>query len=948
MEYLDQYVALPSQQPSFQLQPPTPISSTGPQSTFVIPSTSSPVAIPPSSRPSSRGGAGTTASSLSRSSSRHHPYGASPASFASSFSERSFRPRSATSASDRSEWDSEASTYETDCESRYNNSPETVDFSSLDFPFLSDATLPQPPLSSSYPSSSQPSPESPAVRAPSKPAKNVKPKKSHARKTAPGHIKRPPNAFILFRSHCCGPKGDASEPDPPGTAHARHLASLDINNSQHVSLIVSQIWKGMKPEDKAYWEQKAQAAKEEHQRLYPEYRYKPQPRAKETIRKRKKADPVESREHRDACHEVARIVLEQEGDELPQEQPADFQLEPRFQLPVPPPSASGRGRANLMEEVLDGGASRRTSPKSKTTRRATRKTKSKEPVSDDSSPPSLGLPTPPALYEPFSRPTTSPYPSVLAGVERAQYHDQFGPRSSPDYDHSPFAFMAQLEQDASKSTLPPNALFGIDPQYGLLSSTVDGQALHPLSRPSTTSSPSTFHSSPSAPAPPATAIGFSRPPSPTSDAIRQMQSYSLNGPSPPSRSPASLPSLPTQPPSNGSEYSFGSYSSQPETQGVAPLAQRRDIQFPPNLPLSALKHRRSTLRPGQHVEPNGRGDLMLISPLTSTFNGRRQSVGWSSGLRRVSLGLSGGGVDENNGAIPYRKSSLSVGVLANDPSFETLTFPQDVLESFPVENPFTDADFLAAFGSSTLPVTEDEVEYERPNTASSSWSTDDSIENIERLEGGFPAGYFDRRRSTLVASKLSPPQARSPEYHVESTQFFSPPEHPLSSFGSQPSQPAVPAFGSAEFGGSFQPFAHRQSIGTLLASSLSAFNQNVTPTFQSDDASSQFTREGGQQQQWDSASMKDTALSILQERRNPIGASLQEAQPSSECEYVLLPFEQLGDTELMTKLHEQGYGIAFETAPLNDYPQSQAHGAIPSGATMAVDDSHIFAHSSHQ
>ncbi|GAA5950815.1 hypothetical protein JCM3765_004599 [Sporobolomyces pararoseus] len=947
MEYLDQYVALPSQQPSFQLQPPTPISSNGPQSTFVIPSTASPVAIPPSSRPNSRGGGGgMAASSLSRSSSRHHPYGASPASFASSFSERSFRPRSATSASDRSEWDSEASAYETDCDTRFNNSPENVGFSSLDFPFLSDATLPQPPLSSSYPSSSQPSPESEPVQAPSKPAKTVKPKKSHARKTAPGHIKRPPNAFILFRSHCCGPKGDASEPDPPGTAHARHLASLDINNSQHVSLIVSQIWKGMKPEDKAYWEQKAQAAKEEHQRLYPEYRYKPQPRAKETIRKRKKADPIESREHRDACHEVARIVLEQEGDELPREQPEDFQVEPQFQLPIPPPSASGRGRANLMEEVLDGGASRRTSPKSKAPKRTSRKTKSKEPVSDESSPPSLGLPTPPALYEPFPRPNTSPYPSVLAGVEQAQYHDQFGPRSSPDYDNSPFAFMTQLDRDASKTTLPPNALSGVDPQFGLLSSTVDGQALHPLSRPSTTSSPSTFRSPPSAPAPPATAAGFSRPPSPTSDAIRQMQAYSLNGPSPPSRPQASLPSLPTQAPSNGSEYSFGSYSSQPEPRGIAPLAQRRDIQFPPNLPLSALKHRRSTLRPGQHVDSNGRGDLMLISPLTSTFNGRRQSVGWSSGLRRVSLGLSGVGVDEHSGSLPYRKSSLLTGVLANDTSFETLTFPQDVLESFPVENPFTDADFLAAFGSSTIPVPEGEVECERPNTASSSWSTDDSIENVERLEGGFPAGYFDRRRSTLVASKFSPPQAASPEYHVESTQFFSAPEPPLSSFGSHAPQPAVPAFGSAELGGSFRPFAHRQSIGSLFSSSLSAFNQNVTSTFPANDDSSQFTREGGQQE-WNSASMKDTALSIIQERRNPIGSPSQQAQPSTECEYVLLPFEQLGDTELMTRLHEQGYGIAFETAPLNNYAESQVHDGIPSGATMAVDDSHSFSHSSH-
>ncbi|GAA5896466.1 uncharacterized protein JCM6883_006914 [Sporobolomyces salmoneus] len=946
MNDTDQYLPIPmQQQPDFHLQPPTPITSSGPQSTFTIPSTS-PVPIPSCSRPTSRGG--TPASSLSRSASRHHPYGASPASFASSISERSFRPRSATNMSDRSEWESEASAYETDGGSKFNNSPEMIQFASLDFPFLVDATLPQPPLPASiYPSSSQPSPVDSAASPPRpKAGKNGKSKKSHARKTAPGHIKRPPNAFILFRSHCCGPKGDPSEPDPPGTAHARHLASLDINNSQHVSLIVSQIWKGMKPADKAYWEQKAKAAKEEHQRLYPEYRYKPQTRPKETIRKRKKVDPAESREHRDACHEVARIVLEHEGEEVGRVGD-DFTEEVEAQLPfAATSSATGRGRANLMEEVLDGGGSKRSSPKAaKPTKRANRRNKAKEPVSDDSSPPSFGLPTPPALFDTFSRSAMPPYPSVLAGSE----HAHFGPHSSPDYDNSPFAFMAQLERDTVKSSVPSNPFFALDPQFGLVSSTVDGQALHPLSRPSTTSAPAT-HYTPST-VPPATAIGFSRPPSPTADAIRQMQSYSLNGPSPPSRPSTSIPPVPTLP-SHVSEYSFGTYLTQTESSGpTVPLAQRRDIALPPNLPLSALKQRRGTLRPGQTLDTNARGDLMLISPLTATFSGRRQSIGWNTGLRRVSLnGLSGTGADDKNPTtLPYRKSSLSTGVLADNASFETLTFPQDVLESFPVENPFTDADFLAAFGSSHLPLPEEDVDNDRPGTASSSWSTDDS-ESIERLEGGFPSGYFDRRRSTLIASKFSSPETRSPEYHVDSTRFFSTPDHPLSSLslGSHSPQPAVPAFGSAEFGGSFQPFAHPPPNNNFVASALPTFSDNATPTFLPNDSSNQFRNEN---EEWTSASMKDTALSILQERRNPTGShSMQDAQPAAECEYVLLPFEQLGDTELMTKLHQQGYGIAFETGPLTSLTEEQSQlplsNGLPSGATMSVDDSrHLFSHS---
>ncbi|GAA6013627.1 hypothetical protein JCM11491_002731 [Sporobolomyces phaffii] len=920
MEYSDQYIAVAPQHPCFQVQPPTPVTASGPQSTFVIPATS-PVAIPPCSRPSSRNG--TSASSLSRSASRHHPYGASPASFASSYSERSFRPRSATSTSERSEWESEASAYETDCDSRFNNSPELGGFSSIDFPFFADASLPRPPPSS------RPSP-SPFARdaEPPRIGKNGKPKKSHARKTAPGHIKRPPNAFILFRSHCCAPKGDSSEPDPPGTAHARHLASLDINNSQHLSLIVSQLWKGLKPDERAYWEGKAQAAKEEHQRLHPDYRYKPVQRAKETIRKRKRPDPTESREHRDACHEVARIVLNQEGDDGREQAPwtpdaADLSL------PVPPT----RGRANLMDDVLDGAAAKRSAAKSRTTRRTTRRTRTQDSTSDDSSPPSLGLPTPPSLPDPFSTPNPAPYPSVLAGT------DHFAPRSSPEHDNSPFAFMAQLDRESAKSSISPNSLFGVDPQCGVLSSTIDGQVLHPLSRPATMSAPS--HFAVPTPTAPATAVGFSRPPSPTSEAIRQMQSYSLGGPSPPARSDTVLPGPPTTCASSAPEYSFGTYPSQSEPHVTPSLAQRRDVLLPPNLPLSALKHRRSTIRPGQQVDPNARADLMLISPLTTTFNGRRQSMGWSSGLRRVSLGLTAvaNGGDGNTPALPYRKSSLSSGVLAGDTSFETLAFPQDVLESFPVENLFTDADFFSQFAPSTgLPIPSDDLDQERPGTASSSWSTDDSFEPVERLEGGFPAGFFDRRRSTIVASKFPSPESHSPNYHVDSTEFFSAPDPPLSTYGSHVSQPAVPAFGSAEFGGSFQPFEHRASIGSLLASSLASFDHNVTPTVPQDDDSNPFAPP---EPEWTAASMKDTALSILRERRE-LPSPAREVSPAApaECEYVLLPVEQLGDTELMTRLHQQGYGIAFETAPLEAYPDTSTH-AAPSGAVMSFDDPHL-------
>ncbi|ORY62864.1 high mobility group box domain-containing protein, partial [Leucosporidium creatinivorum] len=74
-------------------------------------------------------------------------------------------------------------------------------------------------------------------------------------------IKRPPNAFIIFRSHCCAPD--------------QQLSELGITDHRHISRIVSHLWKSLKPAEKAYWEQKAQQKKDEHAAAHPDYRYKP-------------------------------------------------------------------------------------------------------------------------------------------------------------------------------------------------------------------------------------------------------------------------------------------------------------------------------------------------------------------------------------------------------------------------------------------------------------------------------------------------------------------------------------------------------------------------------------------------------------------------------------------------------------------------------------------------
>ncbi|CAE6442043.1 unnamed protein product [Rhizoctonia solani] len=85
-------------------------------------------------------------------------------------------------------------------------------------------------------------------------------KPSHSRKRPAGHIPRPRNAFILFRSH--------------------HVAAQLIpgkveNDHRHISKIIGEIWNKLSPAERLIWEQKADIEKERHSRMYPGYRYKP-------------------------------------------------------------------------------------------------------------------------------------------------------------------------------------------------------------------------------------------------------------------------------------------------------------------------------------------------------------------------------------------------------------------------------------------------------------------------------------------------------------------------------------------------------------------------------------------------------------------------------------------------------------------------------------------------
>ena len=98
------------------------------------------------------------------------------------------------------------------------------------------------------------------------PANNVQPapepqaKKSHARKQPEGHIRRPRNAFILFRCDFVAQKKIPASVEP---------------DHRNISRIVGRIWKAMSDEDRRPWIEEAKREREKHKRLYPQYRYSP-------------------------------------------------------------------------------------------------------------------------------------------------------------------------------------------------------------------------------------------------------------------------------------------------------------------------------------------------------------------------------------------------------------------------------------------------------------------------------------------------------------------------------------------------------------------------------------------------------------------------------------------------------------------------------------------------
>ena len=116
----------------------------------------------------------------------------------------------------------------------------------------------------------------------------------HSRKKPINHIPRPPNAFILFRSHFI---------------KSQHVSSEVETNHSTLSKIIGLTWKNLPNEERQIWHERAKAALEAHKRKFPSYAFKP-------VHSKPRGVPAEKRKVREVglkdhtrCAKIAELLV---------------------------------------------------------------------------------------------------------------------------------------------------------------------------------------------------------------------------------------------------------------------------------------------------------------------------------------------------------------------------------------------------------------------------------------------------------------------------------------------------------------------------------------------------------------------------------------------------------------------------------------------------------------
>ncbi|KAK4704642.1 hypothetical protein P7C70_g1561, partial [Phenoliferia sp. Uapishka_3] len=882
------------------------------------------------------------------SSQRHHPY-----SLSRSASSRSARPRSATSASAGS---SQSGAEDDDRDSLSEAASMDLDERS----FVPATPLPfEVDLPSLHVSS-------PKDNNPNSRGRPPKAKASHARKTSPDHIKRPPNAFIMFRSHCCNPTESGEAPDAPGTPTAVTLAGLGITDHRHISRIASILWKGLEPGDKSYWERRAKERKEEHALQYPGYKYKPVFRNKDEIRRRKKAYADAMDAEKRGCEEVARALMnapqefanyrgsvepsEGDGDEevvrppslTPEEREQAFRIAEfragQTMVMNAPPSIWTLDQVKPLAAALTGTPSTDTNLPLKKRGRPTTAAKRKL---QDSAPMPLPIsmhqdlhPLDPRVIGDFShedfRPHSAPagdFPiSFGYGTQTRRRSSHIRSTTSSYQSDSPFSYMVAQDDTHNFSGFQSNASQGSHLQSNTPQPSYDSPSVpslfssrNPPSAIQMPQNPSFIYYS-GANGQEDVPQDTSYPPlSPRSLAIAHMQSYSIHSPPPTHRTPQRAPVREDILSPTGTAFVFGTSQSPTKTPSTTP----RTTDGVLNLTLSGMK-RRGTLGRIAHG-----GDMMLISPTTSSFlGGRKTSLGrWE--VRKVSV--------DQSMHPPGHHSALGPHPLSRQPSPNGSDSGDGGLESYDFNTDFLETIQLA--GREEEERRNEDAARERGQYAPSptpfapsSAASEFSEAHMDRQAG--VEGQYWHTDTDAAHQKISRP------FHVGHTDFFVRPDVPLSvsypdQHTSEPQQQdhgPLFSYPSSFDRSSFDANSHRPSIATLLSGEYHPYAdafQYGGPSEEwlsnrvgrDSEATIRWNPRRDESQEVEVASVPEVdedqiRISALSSTREEALAVLEQARSLGNLEaglrYVYLCKELINDSSLIEQILQSGFGVTYD------------------------------------
>lgn len=120
----------------------------------------------------------------------------------------------------------------------------------------------------------------------------IRHRSSHARKKHANHVKRPLNAFFLFRKHVCE------------NSIVKKL--FVIEDQRTISRVVAEMWKKLRFEGKEQWHEMFRKEKESFLKVHPEYKYRP-----DISRRRKKTRQLRKEQQtKQDCISMAETILQ--------------------------------------------------------------------------------------------------------------------------------------------------------------------------------------------------------------------------------------------------------------------------------------------------------------------------------------------------------------------------------------------------------------------------------------------------------------------------------------------------------------------------------------------------------------------------------------------------------------------------------------------------------------